>query len=167
MIEIWKTIPGYEGWYDISNLGNVRRIRAGQGARAGKILKPTRNKNGYYFLALTKNGKPKYRKLHQLVCEIFNGPSPSRKHEPNHKDGKKKNNTAHNLEWSTRKENMEHSYYVLGQGIKRHKFISPSGEVVEINGLNKFCRIQSLQAPCMSRVATGKQNSHMGWQRHV
>ena len=99
--EIWKDIKGYEGLYQISNFGNVKRIQS------NKYIKP-HNEKGYIRVALCKNNKVKHLYLHRLIATAFI-PNPENKSDVNHKDGNKMNNKINNLEWTTRKENMNHA----------------------------------------------------------
>lgn len=109
--EIWKDIAGYEGLYQVSNQGNVRAtIRRGTN---GSNLKLRINVVGYYYVNLFKNGKGKNQLVHRLVTTAFL-PNPLGKPQVNHKDGNKLNNNLDNLEWSTPKENTQHSLKVLG-----------------------------------------------------
>lgn len=118
--EIWRDIEGYEGLYQISNLGRIKRV-----ARASKnkgtygsmyqykekILSPQENKRrfGYYEISLHKNKKEKRFKIHRLVACAF-VPNPNNKPEVNHIDGDKRNNKATNLEWVTSSENKKHAW---------------------------------------------------------
>ncbi len=110
MIELWKPVYGYENFYEVSSLGNVRRIpkvvRSGGNKRVthGKVLKPQRRGRGYLSVWLYANGTSKQISIHRLVAEAF-----CRKrdgcNEVNHIDEDKTNNRADNLEWCTRQEN--------------------------------------------------------------
>lgn len=113
MQEIWKDIVGYEGLYQVSNMGRVRSLKR------NIILKPTSDMNGkgYYFVNL-KRGNPK--KIHRLVAKAFI-PNPDNKPEVNHIDGNTKNNKIDNLEWCTHQENCVHYTYCLGQHKGQHK----------------------------------------------
>lgn len=114
--EAWRSVSGYEGLYEVSNLGRVRRIgRAartgrgrGGGARIGLMLKPQPRKD-YLAVQLWKDGKQRQFLVHCVVAAAFIGPVPPGK-EVNHDDGDKKNCAASNLEYLTRSENMEHAY---------------------------------------------------------
>ena len=103
MEEIWKDISGYEGLYQISNLGNVKSLNY---SRTGKerILKPGTDKDGYLLVTLYKNRNKRPFKIHRLVAKAFI-PNPDNKSDVNHKDENKTNNCVDNLEWMTRMEN--------------------------------------------------------------
>ena len=115
MEEIWKDIKGYEGLYQVSNLGRVksleRKVRNGEHTYriiSEKILKLDNLYDGYLGIGLYISRKQHYFKVHRLVAESFI-PNPENKLEVNHIDGNKTNNNAENLEWVTRIENMRHA----------------------------------------------------------
>lgn len=112
--EEWKDIKGYEGFYQVSNLGNVRsveRIVYYSDGRKFKYFSQKRKfgvNDGYLFVPLFKNKKSKNRYVHRLVAEAFI-PNPNNKKYINHKDYNRGNNIYTNLEWVTAKENTAHS----------------------------------------------------------
>ena len=106
--EEWRPVAGYEGWYDVSNWGRVKRVRRGRSTYAGKILKGSIGGKYYLQVGLYKDGIPKAAKVHQLVAAMFIGPCPAGK-ELNHKDGVKTNNHVSNLEYVTHTENQHHA----------------------------------------------------------
>lgn len=122
--EIWKPILGYEGIYEVSNMGRVRsldRLCIGRGQRLeshkGRILCQTTLANGYKSVALrdkTHTRKSKRRTVHSLVAEAFLGPRPS-KHDVMHLDGDRQNNIADNLRYGTRSENLRQTYEYGGK----------------------------------------------------
>lgn len=125
MQEIWKDINGYEGLYQVSNLGNVRsmdRIVIYSDGRKvktkGKLLKPTMRKSGYYYVSLSRNSDcPKFD-VHRLVAQAFVD-NPYNHPVVNHLDGCKTNNAASNLEWTTHTENIRHAFKMgLNKGTK-------------------------------------------------
>lgn len=101
MEELWKDIEGYEGRYQVSNLGRVKRVTT------GRILKGCKDIGGYLVVNLSKNGKVKTHKIHRLVAQVFI-PKPENKPDVNHIDENKTNNLYSNLEWVTAKENNNH-----------------------------------------------------------
>lgn len=105
MIEIWKDILGYEGLYQVSNLGNVRSLNY---RRSGKLkLLKQGTDNGYKRVELSKNGKKKKYWVHRLVAISFIS-NPNNYKEVNHKDEDKSNNNVNNLEWCTREYNINY-----------------------------------------------------------
>jgi hypothetical protein len=111
-IEFWLPVVGYEGIYDISNLGRVKRLHAirSRGRKTpDKIMKPRVDKDGYLKFTLQKNKKPKSFMLHRLIAFAFI-PNIEKKPVINHKDGNKTNNSICNLEWCTVSENTKHAH---------------------------------------------------------
>lgn len=106
--EIWKIHPIYTN-YEVSDFGRVKRGLPGLGARAGRILEPVLDNNGYFRVCLCQNRKQKGKAVHHLVLETFISSRPEKK-ECNHKDGNRRNNFVSNLEWVTSKENQIHAY---------------------------------------------------------
>lgn len=114
MKEIWKDIKGYEGLYQVSNLGRVKalakRIDKGKCHRIfpEKILVPIETNRGYLRIKICKDRKIYKLRIHRLVAEAFII-NIENKPEVNHIDGNKKNNNINNLEWVTSKENKDHA----------------------------------------------------------
>ena len=104
--EVWKDIKGYEGKYQISNLGRVKSLGNLQ-TKKEKLLK-TNIRNGYYTAYLYKNNEKKSLLCHRLVAEAFI-PNPDNLPQVNHKDENKLNNRVDNLEWCTIKYNINYS----------------------------------------------------------
>jgi len=111
-MENWKDIAGYEGSYQVSDLGNIKSLNYKRSGQA-RNLKPSVDGCGYLRVALCKNGRLRTRKVHRLVAEAFLGDSSGK--EVNHKDGNRTNNNIANLELVTRLENMRHSFNELGR----------------------------------------------------
>jgi hypothetical protein len=124
--ENWLPICGYEGLYEVSNLGRIRSLprmvgsRWGKGKKPvpGKLKKPTqkpldRKGGGYWCVHLYANCKFAPFFVHRLVAEHFI-PNPDELPQVNHKDGDKANNAASNLEWMTAQENCRHA---LAEGL--------------------------------------------------
>ena len=104
--EIWKDIQGYEGLYQVSNLGNVKN-KIQPYLKQEKIYKKFSNSNGYLFVGLRKDKKRKFKYIHRLVAEAFI-PNPNNLLQINHKDENKQNNCVNNLEWCTNKYNQNY-----------------------------------------------------------
>jgi hypothetical protein len=118
-IEIWKDIIGYEGLYQISNLGKVKSLARKVLVLRGdivinkivneRILKESKDGDGYLFIHLSKEGISRAIKTHRLVCMTFL-PNPENKKTVNHINGIKTDNTVQNLEWATHSENSLHAF---------------------------------------------------------
>lgn len=104
MKEIWKDIDGYEGLYQVSNLGRVKSL-----IHKEKILHQYNVWSGYLHAVLYRNGIPKRILVHRLVAGAFI-PNPEGNPTVNHIDGDKHNNCVWNLEWATMGENAHHAY---------------------------------------------------------
>ena len=106
-MEQWKPIAGYEGLYEVSNLGRVRSLNYHREGRT-KILKPGRVGGGYLMVVLCKDGKVRCMKVHRLVASAFL-PNPLGLETVNHIDEDKTNNDVSNLEWMSRTDNVAYS----------------------------------------------------------
>lgn len=113
MTEIWKSIPGYDGFYQASTGGRIRSIdRMIRGKnkkivlRKGKILKPTISRCGYERVTLCRPGSKKIHSVHKLVLLAFIGSCPEGM-ECAHEDGRRTNNKILNLSWKTPSQNQE------------------------------------------------------------
>lgn len=102
--EIWKAIEGYEGLYEVSNLGNVKSLRS------GIILKQQKNADGYCHVSLCRKKEVKTVLIHRLVAKAFLS-NPENYNEVNHKDENKANNCVENLEWCSHKYNLNYGSY--------------------------------------------------------
>lgn len=125
-MEVWKDIKGFEGLYQVSNLGNIKHLPYSQPyiGRWGNLVirkkkelmlkpAPMKRSNGYLGVTLYKNGKRCTRSVHRLVAEAF-VPNPNNLPQVNHKDENKLNNESVNLEWCT-------SQYNINYGTANHR----------------------------------------------
>jgi hypothetical protein len=99
----WRAIPGWVGFYEVSDEGCVRSLRA------GRELKPIRKNHGYYCVSLRRGSRNEQRLIHLQVLRAFVGEPPVG-HEGCHNDGDKANNRLSNLRWDTRRNNHQDKY---------------------------------------------------------
>ena len=148
-MEIWKDIKGYEGYYQVSNKGNVRSVERKVSNHTGQILLKSRalkqafNYKGYPIVYLSKDAKQKTIVVHRLVAMAFIE-NTDNKPQVNHIDGNKRNNDVSNLEWCTNKENQihavknklnDHSKYKAGKKARPVlKIDNKTGDVLERYG---------------------------------
>ena len=109
MEEIWKQVVGYEGLYEVSDLGKVKGLSFNSARKGSNYLTPATSRKGYNTLCLTKNGFRKTEKVYRLVAKAFIS-NPENKATVNHKNGIKKDDRLENLEWMTNLENMRHGH---------------------------------------------------------
>ncbi len=136
--EIWKDIQGYEGLYQVSNLGRVKSVNRilTQGNRQifkrSIILKPRIEKHGYLRVTLYKNKIPLQLLVHRLVASVFIS-NPNNLPQVNHKDKNKQNNCIDNLEWCSSLYNLNFSNIIDKLSIaKQRKIIcNTTGEIFE------------------------------------
>ena len=107
-MEEWRDIVEYEGYYQVSNCGRVRRIK-NSNPNNYKIISPCMQNAGYLVVNLCKNNNPKKKLVHRLVAMAFIG-NPNNYEYVNHKDENKCNNHVNNLEWCTKSYNAK--YYL-------------------------------------------------------
>lgn len=141
MKEIWKPIPGHEGKYEVSCLGNVRsltrRVRLVAHGREttrvakGVLLRPGKTQSGHVTVAI---GRGNSRPVHQLVMEAFVGPRPEG-NEVLHLNGNPSDNRLENLKYGTRRENILMDY---ATGVR---FLSEEQRLKMFAG-RKFCRTE-------------------------
>lgn len=106
-LELWRPVVGYEDWYQVSNLGRVKRVKSGPGATAGRLLKSGWECAKYSTVKLNKNGECKGHGVHRLVALAFLGDPPTPDHVVNHINNMKHDNRVENLEWVTQSENAK------------------------------------------------------------
>jgi len=102
--QTWLPVVGYEGLYEASDQGLIRRIGKARGATRGRILKAPLDSRGYPQVNLCKNGKRLHTVVHIIIATAFYGPCPEGL-ECRHLDGNRANNKASNLKWGTPSEN--------------------------------------------------------------
>ena len=131
--ELWKPVPGFEEFYAASTLGRIKGLQSRAWTKAGSLLRPSLQRNGYLNIVFSVHGKRYYFKLHRVIASAFIGPCPEGQ-QVNHKDLIKTNCRADNLEYKTPKGNTEHAiangHWPTGDksGSRLHPESRPRGE---------------------------------------
>lgn len=170
-VEIWRPVVNYEGVYEVSTFGRVKRILIKKGTSGG-ILSPIKNESGLY-VSLHNENKKTFRKIHRLVMESFYGLN-SDKPQVNHKDGNRWNNFIENLEWCTSSENVWHSHNILGvehtaygENHKNSMTVSKyskNGEYLgTYGGVNEAGRQEMIPFTNIAKCARGERSSAGGF----
>ena len=178
-MEIWKPVKDYEGLYEISNLGRIRScdriVSFGKQKRLskGKILIQNTAGSNYNHIKLSKNNIVKRKYIHRLVCEAFI-PNTENKPEINHINENKRDNRVENLEWVTKKENMNRND--IGKRVwekaELHKYSGLNKKIVGQykNGklIKKYSPIKTViddgfKLSCIYDCLRGKSKHHKGY----
>ena len=173
--ERWLPIPGYEGLYEASDMGRIRRLRERRGgtdrpyADGPRIVRPHKSgKRGvhrYFTVALYQDGRMLRRNVHNLVLIAFVGPPPPGM-EGSHDDGDKDNNRLTNLLYKTHVDNcadkLRHGTQHFGERHAAAKLTT--AQVVEIRasdqGLRPLARLYGVSHKAISLIKTGKSRKH-------
>lgn len=173
----WKPVKGYEGYYEVSFDGKVRSVERvtpfGRGyvMKPRTVLTPSVDKDGYYKVGLSKDGKKRRYFVHRLVAEAFL-PNPENLPIVNHKDGNKQNNRADNLEWCTRSHNDKHAFSI---GLRKPhcggtskavaQIIPETGQIVKVyRSISEASRETGISVTHISDCANGKRNISKGFK---
>lgn len=181
--ENFKPIVGYEGLYEVSDMGTVRSVsrlvpqKSGTlQYKPGKILRQAITWDRYKSVGLSKEGKVTTFRVHRLVASAFVN-NPENKPLVNHRDRDRQNNKALNLEWSTNQENIVHGYDTTGfasNGSKGHRVKLNETVVREIiskhaTGCYSFLELAkeySLHHSSVMRIVKGKSWKHITANEH-
>lgn len=161
--EIWKDIEGYEGLYQVSNLGRVKNIKL------NVFMKTFKNK-GYHQIQLSNGGKIKTKLVHRLVALAFIQ-NPENKPQVNHIDENKNNNVVDNLEWVTPKENANHGTrnerIGLASGRTRSKALIAinvdSGDIIEFKSSAECAEKLRVSQGNVTRTLKGRTKTVGGY----
>lgn len=182
MIEEWRAIPGYEGYYEVSNFGQIRSLDHKRVAfkssyvMKGRALKQSKGNSGYFQVSLSKLGKQKNVMVHRIVAKVFvKNDNPDKKIAVNHKDGIKTNNSADNLEWITYSDNQKHAYknslnrWVPSKGVPQKPVVQldrDTGELIsEYVSIGEAARsIGSKYDSGISRCCSGRRQTSKGYK---
>ena len=180
LIEEWRDITGFENYYQVSNLGNVRSldryITKKNGTTTfykGKILIPSKKRNGYLAVDLydKSNHKPHTVTIHRLVAKMFIS-NPNNYEQINHKDGNKTNNSILNLEWCDRSYNIKHAFdnnLMTTNGYIRNKKVAQinknTNEIICIyESISEAARMLKLHNQLISQVCKGSRKTTGGYK---
>ena len=173
MKEIWKPIEGFEGRYEVSNLGFVRGlVSANNGRRlfnkTPHILKPGISRGYCRVILIDDLGKRFSRSVHRLVAAAFLGDCTD--FEINHKDGNKKNNNVNNLEICDQSWNTIHSYKLglmkpCNNGLwKSIRVIKDDLLINTFSSIRGMCRELNFDRSAVRRCLCGKQETYKGYK---
>ena len=161
-VEIWKPVVGFEGLYEVSNMGRVKSIPRKN--TKGGLLKQYVDRYGYFKDVLYERNKPHYFTVHRLVAVAFID-NPENKTTVDHIDCNRKNNHVENLRWTTAKENLEHSHKLGRQVINATPIVatSPGGEIIRFSSQREAARQTGIKQYTISRLLQGKNVDVKGW----
>ena len=140
--EAWKDVVGYEGYYQVSNKGNVRsleRIDSIGRKWGGRTRKHFCREGGYPEINLYKDGLRKQKLIHRLVAEAFI-PNPKSFLEVNHRDENKKNNCVENSEWCDARYNNNYGTRIERVSKKVRAINIKTGEAITFNSAQEAGR---------------------------
>lgn len=157
MVENWKDVVGYEGLYEVSNFGNVRR--------GNRLLSPGVGSNGYPLVTLSKNGKTRSTTVHRLVATAFI-PNPHGYPFINHRDETRTNNHVDNLEWCTPRYNNVYGNAKLKDAAVKSRPVEQllSGVVVKRWSSTKEAARAGYWSGCISECCNKKRLTHKGYE---
>ncbi len=107
-MEKWVDIKGYEGLYQVSDRGRVKRLAGSPKCKEDRILKESVSSNGYLFVTLYKQGKSKMFRIHRLVMENFKPIDNMENYDVNHIDEDITHNWLTNLQWLSHQDNLNY-----------------------------------------------------------
>ena len=186
MTEQWRTAVYdgeiYDGLYKVSNLGRILSLNYKNTGKA-KLMTPVEDKDGYFFVQLSKNGKPKTCKVHRLVAFTFLE-NPENKPEVNHIDEDKTNNFVFlnedgtvdeeksNLEWKSHRDNLNHGTrneraskaLTNGKCSKPVLQLSLSGDLIREWESTQECGRNGFNQGAVAACCRGEEKTHKGFR---
>ena len=160
MKETWKDIKGYEGLYQISNLGRVKSLKRNGTIKQDRILKQYIDKYGYCYVGLRNKNIKKF-KIHRLVAESFIQ-NRCNLAQINHKDENKKNNKVENLEWCSAKYNINYGTRTR-RTFKKVMCIDENLKVKTYESIKKASTELGIDSSSISKCCKGKQKRAGGY----
>ena len=167
MNEEWRDVKGYEGLYQVSNLGRIKaleKVDTGGKRWPEKIISPIKQHSGYMHVGLWWGGECKQSRVHRLVAEAFI-PNPENREQVNHLNENKADNRACNLEWATPKENTNYGHCIAKRRLGRIRaVIREDGKYYE--SITEALRDMgaSLRDGHISQCCKGKQKTAYGYK---
>lgn len=165
IIETWKDVVGYEGYYQISNLGTLKSLnrivkhKKGTLSVRERIISPYISTFGYPSVRMTKGNITKNFKIHRLIAEMFI-PNPENKPQVNHINGVKTDNRIENLEWVTHSENLNHA-------LEKSLRIMPSGTNVYNSKLTEVIVLTARKRYSSEKISYQKLANEYGVSKSV
>lgn len=138
-MEEWKNIDGFDGLYQISNLGRIKSLNYNR-TRTEKVLKPCKNQQGYLQVVLSKNGKHKLMRISRLVAQAFIPNDDIYKTQVNHINEIKTDNRVENLEWCTLQYNHNFGSHNERVSKTQRNDINKSKQVNQFDLTGKFIK---------------------------
>lgn len=177
-MEEWKNVKGFEGLYQVSNLGRVKALakewysgnRNSLRKKEEILLKPCSNTRGYLAVTLSKNSKHKMFRVNRLIAQHFL-PNPENKPEVNHINGIKTDNRVENLEFCTRSNNMKHAFNtglkISVKGEKHGQSKLTDAQILEIRALKgKLFQREIAEIYGVSKTLISNVHSRKTW-KHI
>ena len=165
MLEIWKDIKGYEGLYQVSNLGNLMSLNYYRSGKPGLLI-PVEDKDGYLQVTLCKDRKKKTFFIHRLVAEAFIL-NPENLPFVNHKDEDKTNNSVDNLEYCTHEYNINygtHNERIAKALSKPVLQLSLSGDLIREWPSTMECGRNGFAQSAVARCCRGEKPQYKGFR---
>lgn len=174
-MEVWKDIEGYEGWYQVSNLGRIKSLERVtiKGHIKESIMSTPMSSKGYAHITLRgKDGSRSTHRVHRLVAQAF-VPNPHGYKIVNHIDCDKSNNEASNLEWCTNQYNIKYAYimgYKDSEETRKRKSLGHIGlntksviiDDVEYSSLTEASNILNLNYKTLVRYLNHEKTRYRG-----
>lgn len=179
MKEVWRDIPGYEGFYKASSQGRIRSVNRVTSTKKceGKILRQYDKGNGYYVISLCKNGNQKTNLVHRVIAQTFLE-NTKKLPQVNHKNGIKSDNRLINLEWCSRSENIQHAFknglikspakgltgYKSSKGKEIHQFDLDGNHLNTFGSARQAAISINASRSSITMCATGKIKTSAGYR---
>ncbi len=178
MQEVWKPIPGYESYYEVSSFGRVRsfdrstiRTDGKRFNKAGRVLKPNLEQRGYLSVRLCVETVHKIFKVHRLVARAFLQ-APHEGQQINHINGIKTDNRPENLEWVNPSENVRHAFDIglckTRKGVNNSRCKLSEADVLKVRMLNRqgvstasISRLMNVSEAAIRNILKGRSWTHV------